>query len=403
MRRVWTSLGVGLGLLVLGVPGWIAYHSRDLASVDESGLLVEDRPRLLPAENAAVPLAHAARLLDWPSGEGAMERVRDIRNKAGSDSESARALVRRNEGALESLRQAMLIREIEISAEELLPTGNSPGASPFVLWLRLLEIHHVQGALRMADGDGEGAYQDALLGLRLADRMHSSRGAALPHALLAISLGDSALLQLRVLLLRGTVDRVNARRLIGAIEDSRLDPDSWARIWAGEYRQLRAVYTEEIQSQASPAFVPTSYVFHPNRTLQRLAGVYRELQRNSRVVCSQQQALQGLQPSSRLELFGLILEPNSIGNILHETMVPPFGDQRFRCDLASTASAVQVAIALKAHHDAEGELPVSLSELVPELLDEVPRDGFRGEPLRYARAERALYLTDGGEAWPLGF
>ena len=263
MRRVWTSLGVGLGLLVLGVPGWIAYHSRDLASVDESGLLVEDGPRLLPAENAAVPLAHAARLLDWPSGEGAMERVRDIRNKAGSDSESARALVRRNEGALESLRQAMLIREIEISAEELLPTGNSPGVSPFVLWLRLLEIHHVQGALRMAEGDGEGAYQDALIGLRLADRLHSSRGAALPHALLAISLGDSALLQLRVLLPGGTVDRVSARRLIGAIEDSRLDPDGWARIWAGEYRLLRAVYTEEIQSKASPAFVPTSYVSIP--------------------------------------------------------------------------------------------------------------------------------------------
>ena len=156
MRRVWTSLGVGLGLLVLGVPGWIAYHSRDLASVDESGLLDEDRPPLLPADNAAVPLADAARLLNWPSGEGAMERVRDIRNRASSDSDSARALVRRNEGALEWLRQAMLIREIEISAEELLPTGNSPGASPFVLWLRLLEIHHVQGALRMADGDGEG-------------------------------------------------------------------------------------------------------------------------------------------------------------------------------------------------------------------------------------------------------
>ncbi len=68
MRRVWTSLGVGLGLLVLAVPGWIAYNSRDLASVDESGLLVEDWPRLPPDANAAVPLAHAARLLDWPLG-----------------------------------------------------------------------------------------------------------------------------------------------------------------------------------------------------------------------------------------------------------------------------------------------------------------------------------------------
>ena len=276
-------------------------------------------------------------------------------------------------------------------------------ASPFLLWLRLLEIHNVQGALRTTEGDWEGAYEDALLGLRLGDRVHSSQGAAPPHALLAIGLGDSALSQLRVLLRLGTLDRVTARRLIAEIETSRIDPDNWERIWAGEYQQTRATYAEQLQQRGTPAWVPTSYVFHPNRTLQRLADMYRGFQRNSGVECDRQQVLQRPQPRSRIELFGLVLEPNSIGNILYETMLPPFGDQRYRCDLASSASAVQVAIALRAHLDAEGELPLSLSELVPDLLDEVPRDGFRGEPLRYARAERALYLTDGGKPWRLGF
>ena len=403
MRRVWTSLGVVFGLLVLAVPGWIAYNSRDLASVDESGLLVEDWPRLPPDANAAVPLAHAARLLDWPLGEDAMERVRAVRDRAAWDFASARGLVRRNEDALEWLQRALLIREIEISVEELLPAGKSLESPPFMLWLQLLEIHNVRGALRMAEGDQEGAYEDALLGLRLGDRIHRSRHAALLHAMLAIGLGDSALSQLRALLPHGTVDRVTARRLIGEIEVSRPDPDSWARIWAGEYNQTRALYAEQLQQHGTPWMVPTSYVFHPNRTLQRLADLYRGLQRNSGVVCDKQHPLQRPRPLSRLELFEVAVAPNSVGNILYETMAPPFADQRYRCDFVSSASAVQVAIAVKAHLDAKGELPASLAELVPELLDEVPRDGFRGEPLRYARAERALYLTDAGEPWLLGF
>ncbi len=403
MRRPWASLGVGLGLLALAVPGWIAYNSRDLASVDESGLLVEERPRLTPAENAAVPLAHAARLLDWPSGEDAMERVRAVRNRATRDPASARDLVRRNEGALEWLQRAMLIREIEVSTEELLPTGESPASSPFMLWLQLLEVHNVRGALRMAKGDWEGASEDALLGLRLGDRVHRSRSAGLLHAMLAIGLVDSALSQLRSLLRHGNVDRVTARRLIGEIEASRLDADSWARIWAGEYRQMRVVYTEQLTPHGPLRLLPTSYVFHPNRTLQRVADLYRRLQRNSGVVCDKQQVLQRTRPQSRLERIEVVVAPNSVGNILYETMVPPFSDQRQRCNLVSSASAVQVAIAVKAHLDAEGELPASLSELVPELLDEVPRDGFRGEPLRYAPAQRALYLTDGGKPWSLQF
>ncbi len=403
MSRVWTSLGVGLGLLVLAVPGWIAYSSRDLPSIDKSGLLLAEGPRLPLDENAAVPLAQAARLLDWPTGADSMERVRALRDRATRDPAGARSLVRRNEAALEWLRRSMLMPEIEISVAELLPPGKSPEPSPFVLWLWLLEVHNVRGALRMAEGDHDGAYDDALLGLSLGARIHRSRGASLPHAMLAIGLGDSALSQLRALLRHGTVDRVTARRLIGAIEASRLDPDGWARIWAGEYRQVRAMYAEQIQRRGAPGWVPTSYVFHPNRTLQRLAGLYRGLQSNSRVVCDRQQVPQRPRPQSRLELLGVVLAPNSVGNILYETTASPFDEQRYRCDLASFVSAVQAAIALKAHLGVEGELPVSLSALVPELLDEVPRDGFRGEPLRYARAERALYLTEGGEPWPLGF
>ena len=64
---------------------------------------------------------------------------------------------------------------------------------------------------------------------------------------------------------------------------------------------------------------------------------------------------------------------------------------------------MQAAIALRARLDARGELPAALEELVPELLDAVPLDGFRGEPLHYSRDLRELGSSTGRERWPLPF
>ncbi len=52
-----------------------------------------------------------------------------------------------------------------------------------------------------------------------------------------------------------------------------------------------------------------------------------------------------------------------------------------------------------------GRLPETLGELVPEYLDDVPRDDFDGEPLRYDRDKKVVYsvgedLTDDGGFTP---
>ena len=50
---------------------------------------------------------------------------------------------------------------------------------------------------------------------------------------------------------------------------------------------------------------------------------------------------------------------------------------------AQQRDAVLVAIALELHHRRSGAWPVSLDELVPDLLPAVPPDRFDGKPLRY--------------------
>ncbi|TDJ07839.1 MAG: hypothetical protein E2O71_05935 [Deltaproteobacteria bacterium] len=402
MRRPWIRVAVALALLVISGSGWMLYFSRDLPAVDETGLLVDERP-LPPDENAAVPLREAIALLQWPRSEAAAQEVRSLRTFSPWDQQRARDLVRRNEAALHQLEQAMRLPEIEISSAGLIPPGKPGELSLFVPVGRLLEVQCVRAALRLADGDRAGAFDDALVGLRLGDRIHRSRGSGLPHAMLGLWLKDTALSELQTLIQHATVDGRTARRLIHAIESARGEGDSWDPIWAGEYREIRADYESQLLQREDGWWVPSSYVLQHNRTLQRLADLYRGLQRNSRVNCAQMEVLTRTQPLTGFDRLRLVLAPNSIGNILYEVAVPRFGIQEKRCALASSASSVQVIIALKARFDAEHELPDSLGELVPELLPAVPRDGVRGEPVRYVRAERALYMSGNSHPWRLGF
>ncbi len=403
MRRLWIRVAVALAIFVISGPGWMLYFGRDLPAVDETGLLVDERP-LPPGESAAGPLREAITLLWWPRGEAAAREVRSLRTFSPWDLGRARDLVRRNEAALRRLELAMRLPDIEISSAELIPPDRPVELSLFVLVTRLLEVQCVRAALRLADGDQEGAFDDALVGLRLGDRIHRSRRSGLTHAMLGLTLKDTALEQLHTLLPHATVDVGTAQRVIHAIESATGEGDSWDPIWASEYRAMRADYQSKVQQRGESGWwLPSSYVLQHNRTLQRLADLYRGLQRNSRVDCAQMEVLTRTQPITGFDRLKLVLAPNSIGNILYEVVVPRFGIQEKRCALASSASAVQAMIALKARFDAEHELPDSLAELVPELLPAVPRDGVHGKPLRYVRADRALYMPGNEKPWRLGF
>ena len=118
MARSWSIVGTSVAVLTFSGWGWILYNSRDLASVEETGLRLHGR--LLPSdENAAFPLREAASQVYWPGGEDARHRVRALRTFSSWDGGFARDLVDRNEAALDGFEQAMRLPQIEISAAEL--------------------------------------------------------------------------------------------------------------------------------------------------------------------------------------------------------------------------------------------------------------------------------------------
>ena len=68
-----------------------------------------------------------------------------------------------------------------------------------------------------------------------------------------------------------------------------------------------------------------------------------------------------------------------------------------RCAEDTALAATQTLIGLRAFQQDRGRLPEELSDLVPDYLDAIPIDAFRGEPIQYSRARKLVYSlgTDG--------
>ena len=108
-------------------------------------------------------------------------------------------------------------------------------------------------------------------------------------------------------------------------------------------------------------------------------------------------------PTNRLSSVRLLLRGNALGEILEDM------NRSTDESLLSThhqenneVSATRVILALRAFELETGELPSSLTALVPRYLDAIPSDAFDGQPLRYSREQRKLWsvgsnrVDDGG-------
>lgn len=87
-----------------------------------------------------------------------------------------------------------------------------------------------------------------------------------------------------------------------------------------------------------------------------------------------------------------ILKGNLVGSFLADTIAAR-GDSYIRSKSRSVVhrEATRAFVALALHRRKHGQLPETLSELVPGLLPALPRDDFDGGALRYDRGRRILY------------
>ena len=97
-------------------------------------------------------------------------------------------------------------------------------------------------------------------------------------------------------------------------------------------------------------------------------------------------------PALEYEDFRRLASPNSDGMAFVAIMAPSYAAfQLRRCHYESKVGLVQIAIALRAYQQAEGELPDRLDELVPVYIEALPLDRYEGETLRYSKTKAIVY------------
>jgi hypothetical protein len=116
------------------------------------------------------------------------------------------------------------------------------------------------------------------------------------------------------------------------------------------------------------------------------------MQRDSFKRCAELEPPKEFVPEDGSEKLRMILSPNSVGKIVLAISTPSSRRFQFRrCGSETALDATRAVLALEAYRRERGEIPGSLEELVPELLSEVPRDGFDGAPLRYLPEKAVVY------------
>jgi hypothetical protein len=389
--RALGGVAIVLVLLVLCIPAWVVWQSRDLPEIDDADLL----PRwsqVEPERNGFVALEAAAALLVASDEEIEPTALRGDRDAL----QELAPLVEANAPALAALELVLAAPEFQVprieSSDEV--GSNVDGC------LRLTKLLAARGLLQ---GPGsEDGLADLFAALDLSRRIETARGAALVEVMIAIAMRSQALRALETWLGEGRLDADSARSLARRLAAYRSDPGAWARAMGVEYEFLKRVVIPDLErtrngeipgedmTQGLHQLLPVRYYFHPKRTFQRFAERYRIGAENGGRFCTELAPIPGEgETPSPLRLF---LSPNAGGEVL--LAVGAADHHRFlerRCAADSQLGAVQTMAALRAWQLERGELPASLTELVPSYLDAVPEDAFDGQPLRWNAARAWLY------------
>lgn len=411
MRRKRTYLLVGtLAALVVGAGVFLLVLGSDEPppEVDD---LVHYRSELAEADNGFVLLKLEPGVVLWPDdavnqeeedgeGEGGHDGPATSDLSAGDDAvdglsdsfdaEVAASVVARNRAVLERL-------EVALDLRFQLPHPDLSEAWPWILELqKLAGVLGTRSRLALERGDAEEALRDVLRLFRLGERVEGSQGGMIAY-LLGIGFQEVALEHVSLLL---SLDRLSSDVLLAL--GRRLDGmNPTPRALADAYRAEFVTFRDVVDALAEGRYEDVSEVplenwnffgrllFLPNKTKRLWAEHTRTLIQDIERLPRERQVID---PEEEFGLRGVTAYSNGIGKILIGLFAGGLEHSlQARDRFLAALGAARTLVALRACQLKTGALPGRLEELVPDYLQEVPRDPFDGNPLRYAPEDKIIY------------
>ena len=409
LGRFARGIGLVLLLLLMAIPGWILLGQVDAANSADDDLLA------VAADRRAGGAAHRT----WASlGAEFADLDHSRANKAliafreGDFSDAA--WIRVQADRFSEIRGYVMSGTSTVSpleSDEIDLSEETTDHGPMGLYA-LVRILSARALLLSRDGRVDDSLEDALFGLRVGHAVANHRDVDLLGLMISGSTQSISLATLEQVVRDHPVDRETARRLTDEISMRRPTRANWQQMWANEYRWVRGVALKAFAPGTNPEavvdvaddawasflvrLVPDDYLIQPNRTLARMAELYRARRDETGRDC-----LSIFSGSSgevtAMDTLSLLVRPNPVGELLVLVAHPEY--ERFelkRCSFEEDFVLAQVVVASTAYMDQEGHLPESLDALVPLYFGAVPRNPYDGRALLYSQSDQSVSV-DGRE------
>lgn len=260
--------------------------------------------------------------------------------------------------------------------------------------LRSQQLHH--------GGRHDDAFAWMAVSLRAAHRIESAQG-RIAEWLAGVAANTVVRSGLEHLILSGYPSAESAAMLHTVLEETRPTAESLADVIRCEHEGVSVVLAEIRQFSGSSGLgeefdsmlATTRWLpplLKPNRTGRLQAEYFRAF---IPLVKSDWGTLKSRAPETEM-LFGDVWPrsnpDNLVGRALLQVTLPSLHTfLTLRIKIQSSISITQTAIALRRYEILHGDLPSTLSDLVPDHFAAVPIDYYDGEAIRYSRELRAVW------------
>ena len=381
-------MSIILILIILSITVWIKFNSRDIAAPDISNLSIQ-QVQIPDQENAYTYFHEAVDSLCWPQDDSLLS---SILYKQTWDEDFVNELLSKNQKTLDLIEKGLDCSVFEGPGDFM-----SDENRPLFEIINISKLMAVRSVYELNKGKQQNAFQSCLNLFRLGSMLMAGNGGIMNFKLGLNSI-DMACEQYRNLFAETALSEQMLLNLSEYLNTISIDEGMTTALkydyqfWSDTINKVASGDLTDI-SETKPS--SGTYSFHPNRTRTILADYYRDVIENIPLAYAELKLPDKMDISNHASnRFLLKARPNIIGRLILSLPQEPkkINDLfEIKCRIQSNLSALQIIAACHLYELKYGRTPDTLSALVPNFLEEIPRDPFDGKPFRYLQKEAIIY------------
>jgi hypothetical protein len=186
-----------------------------------------------------------------------------------------------------------------------------------------------------------------------------------------------------------------------------IDMMASGKLWFGT--DLGILPAPGVDSPYVEKLLKNRFYFKPNKTKLLFVQFYRDHIAAVEKPCAQIEIKEPERKIPNPSSVKLLVTENAVGELMYDASVGGLKNVIIsKCEEDFLVAATQLIFALRAYKLERNNLPVSLQDLVPQYISQIPQDPFDGKPIRYSATKKILYSVgqdgidsggSGGERW----